>query len=93
VEKIIHLNKGLENCYGPTDCLVNRDNPQLFVSNFSGGPVTVFQGQLLGYARNPNTWLDSSQGDPETVKKLKKHASFIKAVTEELKEKGIDATH
>ena len=36
VEKIIHLNKGLEDCYGPTDCLVNRDNPQLFVSNFLG---------------------------------------------------------
>jgi len=26
VEKIIHLNKGLEDCYRPTDGLVNRDN-------------------------------------------------------------------
>ena len=60
MEKIVYLNKGLENCYGPTDCLVNRDNPQLFISNFSGNPVTVFQGQLLGYARNLNTWLDNS---------------------------------
>ena len=63
------------------------------MSNFLGSPVTVFQGQLLGYARSPNTWLDSSKGDPETVKKLRNHASFIKAVTEELEEKGIGATH
>ena len=27
VEKIIYLNKRLEDCYGPTNCLVNRDNP------------------------------------------------------------------
>src|SRR3979490_325976 len=78
VEKIIHSNKGPEDCYGITDSIISRNNPQLYVSNFSQGPVIIHQGQLLGYARNPTSWLENSRASSEQVEKLQKHSHLIK---------------
>ena len=63
--------------------LIQRQQPQLHVNNFSKNPVTIQQGQLLGHARNPNSWLDCpSKLNPEKLTLLNQHFKLIKSVAQ-----------
>ena len=84
IEKILHSNRGPEDFYGITDAVVSRNNPRLHVCNFSSQPVTVHQGQILGYARNPNSWLDRTEKmNSKQLESCRSHAGLIKALAKQ----------
>jgi Reverse transcriptase (RNA-dependent DNA polymerase) len=87
IERVLHSNRGVEDFYGISDSVITRQQPQLFVNSFSKSPVTIHQGQLLGHARNPSSWLDQpSKLDMEYLTGLKQHSSPIRAVARQFSE-------
>lgn len=61
MEKQLTTNRNEDDVYGSPDVLIDKDNPQIPISNFSVDPITICQGQVLGVAHNPGTWLDKPQ--------------------------------
>ena len=45
--------------------------------------MTIHQGQILGYARNPNNWLDQTEKmKPKQLESCRSHAGLIGALAQ-----------
>ncbi|KIY46903.1 hypothetical protein FISHEDRAFT_46346, partial [Fistulina hepatica ATCC 64428] len=58
VERQLHCQNSIDDVYGSPDQLINRQTPQLFISNFGDIPISIRCGDFLGQAHNPANWLD-----------------------------------
>lgn len=84
IEKYIRF-KGEERIFGAPDSLISRSKPMLHVANFSKEPLTIPAGEVLGRARNPNSWLDSDEdSSSEHSSTLHAHANLIQALADHL---------
>lgn len=63
--KISHVGEH-ENAYRAPDSLINQDRPILIIANFAKQPLIIGEGDILGIAHDPLTWLDKrSKYSPE----------------------------
>jgi len=60
IERQINSNDPMDKIYGIPDALVDKNKPFIHITNFSKYPITISEGQTLGFVHNPNTWLDKS---------------------------------
>ena len=88
VEHLELRNRNSEAFFGAPDSLIQAGDPFLQIANFTDQPVTIQKGRLLGWAQNPDGWLDSSTiRTPEEVELLEAHAAAIQAVVHDLLDK------
>lgn len=83
VEKMFISNRNEEDLYAVPDSLISKNYPKLHVANFSSFPVRIHQGQVLGLAHNPNSWLTrSSEFSKEKLLRLSRQALTIRTLVE-----------
>ena len=88
MERLELRNRNSEVFFGAPDSLIQAGDPFLQIANFTDQPVTIQKGRLLGWAQNPDGWLDSSTiRTPEEVELLEAHAAAIQAVVHDLLDK------
>jgi transposase InsO family protein len=89
VEKLLHINDRYGVFYGITDSVINRTTKKIRICNFSQRPVLVQKGQLLGYARNPHSYLDKSQqGESTFLEEQQRLAHTIRSISQNLETTG-----
>ncbi|KAJ7336115.1 hypothetical protein DFH08DRAFT_965018 [Mycena albidolilacea] len=83
VERHIKSCGSSEDIYGSADTFIAKDNSALHVANFSDFPVIISEGQVLGTAHNPRTWLDkASKMSKPRREQAEAHAKFIRQLVE-----------
>ena len=79
IEKELHSSGNDESFYGALDSFITKEHPFLHVSNVSDRLVKVSRGQVLGYALNPDIWLDkASRYTPEQNARMHAHGALIR---------------
>ncbi|KAJ3007678.1 hypothetical protein NUW54_g3453 [Trametes sanguinea] len=79
VERLLLFRRHGDHFYGAPDTLVCKQRPMLHVSNFSDEPVRIEKGDVVGYARNPELWLDEAGiYSHEEQERILAHASLIR---------------
>ncbi len=64
--------------YGSPDSFVSRERPGLHVADLTSISVCIRQGQVLGFARNPVTWLDHTASySTRQLQQVSAHAALI----------------
>ncbi|KAJ7799169.1 hypothetical protein B0H14DRAFT_3491884 [Mycena olivaceomarginata] len=83
VEKHMKSCGNSDDIYGSADTFISKPNPALHIVNFSDFPVIISEGQVLGTAHNPRTWLDKASKMSATRRKqAEAHANFIRKLVE-----------
>ncbi|KAF7341208.1 TY3B-TY3B protein [Mycena venus] len=83
VERLLKSCGNVDDIYGSADTFISKDKPALHIANFSDFPVIVSEGQVVGTAHNPRTWLDkASKMSPIQKQRAEAHANFIRQLVE-----------
>ncbi len=85
VERLLLSPRDDAEFYGSPDSFVSRESPSLHVANLTSVPVCIRPGQVLGFARNPMTWLDRTASySSQQLGQATAHAALIRRLAGEL---------
>ncbi|KAG9078280.1 hypothetical protein FS749_009741 [Ceratobasidium sp. UAMH 11750] len=77
-----------EDYFAVPDCLINANNPKLQVHNFSGVPICLQAGRILGFMRSPDKApAEEADLDAASLEAVKSEVSFIQNLYTPSKEK------
>ncbi|QRW26688.1 Retrovirus-related Pol polyprotein from transposon [Rhizoctonia solani] len=57
MDRSFNSHRQEEHLFAITDCLIDRNNPKIQVSNLSEHPLRLQGGEILGYMHDPNKYL------------------------------------
>ncbi len=82
VERLLLSPRDDAEFYGAPDSFVSRGCPSLHVANLTSVPVCIRRGQVLGFARNPKTWLDCAASySSHQLGQASAHAALIRSLS------------
>ncbi|QRW19991.1 Retrovirus-related Pol polyprotein from transposon [Rhizoctonia solani] len=72
-----------EHLFAITDCLIDRNNPKIQVSNLSEHPLRLQGGEILGYMHDPNKYLAKEKDITKEEKdSIIKYATLVQAMVQ-----------
>lgn len=84
VEKLVQSRNGDQDFYLAPDSISTKDRPYLQLANFSNKPLSLRRGEVLGYLRNPDSWLDPAKTQGDTGSKLWAHTQAVRSIVKSM---------
>lgn len=81
LERCMFTNSNIEDAYGFADSLISRNNPKVYISNFSGQPVRIDRGTVLGKGLLPcRALMASTQLSTTEVTQFRAYGKLVQAL-------------
>ncbi|QRW17991.1 Retrovirus-related Pol polyprotein from transposon [Rhizoctonia solani] len=83
MDRSFNSHRQEEHLFAITDCLIDRNNPKIQVSNLSEHPLRLQGGEILGYMHDPNEYLAKEKDITKEEKdSIIKYATLVQAMVQ-----------
>ncbi|QRW24333.1 hypothetical protein RhiXN_10657 [Rhizoctonia solani] len=83
MDRSFNSHRQEEHLFAITDCLIDRNNPKIQVSNLSEHPLRLQGGEILGYMHDPNEYLakekDITKEEKDSIINLLQEEELMKS--------------
>ncbi|KAB5587475.1 Transposon Tf2-1 polyprotein [Ceratobasidium theobromae] len=84
LDRAFNSHKTEQDIFAISDCLISRNNPKIQVTNLSDKPIRLQGGEIIGYMRDPETYLAKEEElDPPNKENFHKYAKLVKAIAQQ----------